>query len=213
MLSLSHSLHLEFKEHLPSLFWVRQQAHILSFHRYLLFLQTHPKLSFFYFCLRKFFKGICNIILSLLVCKKLWIVFLFLNQKWVTILALILRVAMRDCTALATTAAVSSVFTVSINFASFFCLSVRVFGSTYILFYLAWSSTWFLLILNRYFYAYLWIRLRILVARFFLPLQRMMRLIDLHSGSELRSIYYYFFLGGIVQLYLLLKLFQTWSDD
>lgn len=47
MLSLSHSLHLEFKEHLPSLFWVRQQAHILSFRQYSLFLQTHPKLSFF----------------------------------------------------------------------------------------------------------------------------------------------------------------------
>jgi len=50
------------------------------------------------------------------------------------------------------------------------------------------------------------------MARLFLPLQRMMRLIDLQSGSELRSIYYYFFLGGIVQLYLLLKRFQTWRD-
>lgn len=35
----------EFKEHLPSLFWVTQQAHILSFRRYLRFLQTHPTLS------------------------------------------------------------------------------------------------------------------------------------------------------------------------
>lgn len=123
-------LPLEFRVHLPSLFWVTQQVHILSFRRYLRFLQTHPTLSSLYFCLRKFFEGIGHIVLPLLVCEKLRIAFLFLNQKRVTILDLILRVAISDCTALATTAAVSSVLTVSINFGSFFCLSLRVLGST-----------------------------------------------------------------------------------